>query len=66
MFYDERINNECGRIYKRGIIYAVLVTLIYGVFRSLPFIAAKEYNCIFSILEAAIILCGAVILLVGM
>ena len=64
MFYDERINNECGRIYKRGIIYAVLVTLIYGVFRSLPFIAAKEYNCIFSILEAAIILCGAVILII--
>jgi len=34
MFHDERINAECGKIYSRGILFAVLVTLLYTVSRT--------------------------------
>ena len=34
MFYDERINTECGKIYRKGILMAVLTTLLYVVSRT--------------------------------
>lgn len=34
MFNDERINAECGKIYSRGILLAVLLTLVYAAVRT--------------------------------
>ena len=36
MFNDERINAECGKIYSRGILLAVLLTLVYAALRTHP------------------------------
>ena len=35
MFNDERINAECGKIYSKGILFAVIITLIYTVSRTI-------------------------------
>ena len=41
MFNDERINTESGKIYRRGILYATLVTLLYAALRA-AYLAIKK------------------------
>ncbi len=62
-FCDERINYESGRIYRRGILLAVLYTVLFTVSRLLftgGFSGITHY-----LTEGTMILSGAVILLVG-
>lgn len=63
MFNDERINQACGNIYCRGILGAVVYALLFGVARAL-FLGGFRLSMFLT--EAAIILTGAVILLVGL
>lgn len=62
MFYDERINAECGKIYRRGIICAVLFSVFYALVRMLVTeFSAKNYMA-----ELFVSVCGIVILLIGL
>ncbi|MBE6558247.1 MAG: hypothetical protein E7661_04465 [Ruminococcaceae bacterium] len=73
-FYDERINTECGKIYQRGILYATLVALVYGImhvwsltsFKSgLVTVLTFSNYYVFFLPEATVFLFGIIILLVG-
>lgn len=73
-FYDERINAECGRIYQRGILYATLVALLYGLLHGWSLFSVRYFGfdtpgflerSVFFIPEATVFISGAVILLCG-
>jgi len=64
-FYDERINSECGRIYRRGMIYATLVTLIYGILRAVVLYSNRHLEFSYFYTELAIVVCGVIILAAG-
>lgn len=59
MFYDERINSECGRIYKRGILLATLLTLIYGLSRLYYVIGLNRFNTVHFLMEICVVGTGA-------
>jgi len=65
MFHDERINAECGKIYSRGILFAVLVTLLYTVSRTVTLLIQNTFRSFLTYTEAVILLLGIGILLVG-
>ncbi len=65
MFYDERINAECGKIYSKGILFAVFVTLFYTVSRTITLIIQGEFYSFVTYTEAVILILGIGILLVG-
>lgn len=61
-FHDERINHVCGRIYRRGILLAVLYAILFTVSRLLltgGFGGPGHY-----LTEGAVMLSGCIILLV--
>jgi len=64
MFDDERINHESGEIYKKGIMLASLVALLYGVFRAVYLLVCDRFAISFT--EIFIFLCGAVILIIDL
>ncbi len=65
MFNDERINAECGKIYSKGILLAVLVTLLYTVSRTITLLIQNSFHSFLTYTEAVILLFGIGILLVG-
>lgn len=65
MFNDERINAESGKIYQRGILYATLVTLMYGTLHGIYLAVGGHFRIAYLYTELAIVLCGAIILIVG-
>ena len=65
MFNDERINHESGRIYHRGILIATIVALIYGVVHAWYLSTEGGLAVKYLFTELFIVVCGAVILLVG-
>lgn len=65
MFNDERINAECGKVYSKGILYAVLVTLLYTVSRTITLTLQNEFLTFVTYTEAVILILGIGILLVG-
>ena len=65
MFNDERINAECGKIYSKGILLAVLVTLLYTVSRTITLLIQNSFHSFLTYTEAVILLLGIGILLVG-
>ncbi len=73
-FYDKRIHAECGKIYQRGILYATVVALVYGLLHIWSL--SSTYTHLFAIKtfsrfyisflpETTVVLSGCVILLVG-
>ena len=73
-FYDERINAECGRIYQRGILYATLVALVYGIMHMWSLTSYKSglitilgfsNYYVFFLPEVTVFSFGTVILLLG-
>ena len=62
MFCDERINFECGKIYRRGIIYATIIALFYGVFHGLNLYADGHFRLSYVFCELTIVISGIVIL----
>lgn len=65
MFNDERINAECGKIYSRGILAAVLITLIYALSRTVTLYIQGNLHTVVTFTEALILLLGIAILGVG-
>lgn len=65
MFNDERINQESGRIYQRGILIATIVALVYGALRIWNLCAVGQLMIRYLFTELFITLCGVIILLVG-
>ncbi len=65
MFQDERIDIECGKIYQRGILYATLFSLLYGVLYTIRLIAGGDSPFPALLNVFFIVLCGAVILIIG-
>ena len=65
MFNDERINAESGKIYQRGILYATLVTLMYGALHGIYLAVGGHFHISYLFTELTIVLCGAIILIVG-
>lgn len=65
MFFDERIEDQSGRIFRKGIILAMLLTAAFTVCKLLS-IRGLEFSDIFSFLaEATIMLSGTFVLLYG-
>lgn len=65
MFNDERINAECGKIYSRGILLAVLITCIYTLSRTVTLIIQGNLHAVFTFTETIILILGIGILSVG-
>ena len=65
MFNDERINAECGKIYSKGILFAVIITLIYTVSRTITLFIQNTFHSFVTYTEAVILILGIGILLVG-
>ena len=65
MFYDERINHECGKIYRWGICGATMITALYGVFRGMHLHSIGHLYMAYLLTELSIVVCGVIILLVG-
>jgi len=65
MFNDERINIECGKIYSRGILLAVLITLLYVISRTITLVIQGTLHTVVTYTEAIILIVGIGILLVG-
>lgn len=65
MFNDERINAECGRIYRRGILLAVLETLVYVALRTTALAIRGKLATVVTYTEAVILLVGIGILVIG-
>lgn len=65
MFNDERINAECGKIYSKGILFAVLITFFYTVSRTITLIIQNSFHTFLTYTEAVILILGIGILVVG-
>ena len=65
MFNDERINAECGKIYSRGILLAVLLTLVYAAVRTAVLVIQDSLVSILTYTEAVILIFGIGILVTG-
>lgn len=65
MFNDERINAECGKIYSRGILLAVLLTLVYAAVRTAVLVIQDSLVSVLTYTEAVILIVGIGILVTG-
>lgn len=65
MFNDERINAECGKIYSRGILLAVLLTLVYAAVRTAVLVIQDSLVSVLTYTEAVILIFGIGILVTG-
>ena len=65
MFNDERINAECGKIYSKGILTAVLITFIYVLSRTVTLAIQGTLQTVLTYTEAVIFILGIGILLIG-
>lgn len=65
MFNDERINAECGKIYSRGILLAVLLTLVYAAVRTAVLVIQDSLVSVLTYTEAVILILGIGILVTG-
>ena len=65
MFYDERINHECGRIYRWGIGGATAISALYGVFRGIHLRSIGDLHIAHLLTELSIVICGSIIFLIG-
>ena len=66
MFYDERINAECGKMYQRGILYATILTAFFGALRAVELYALNAWQARYLLTELTIVISGIVILLIGL
>lgn len=65
-FNDERINAQCGGIYRRGIAIASGVTLLFGILRAQSIASQGQMSLVYFFTELAILLDGGVILLIDL
>ena len=67
MFYDERIENERGRISRNALIFAVVVSLVAWVVHTYSMWGLDEIKILLwiSVMEPAVVLVGGIILAIG-
>ena len=65
MFYDERINAECGKMYRTGIILTTILTAVYGSMRAFYLRLEGDLRVKYLLLELIVVVGGLAILLVG-
>lgn len=67
MFYDERIENERGRISRNALIFAVVVSLVAWVVHTYSMWGFDEIKMLLwiSVMEPAVVLVGGLILAIG-
>ena len=65
MFFDERIESQSGRIFRKGILLAMILTLIFTVCKVLNYQEFVFWDIFSFLAEATVILSGIIILLYG-
>ena len=65
MFFDERIESQRGRIFRKGILFAMILTLIFTVCKVLNYQEFVFWDIFSFLAEATVILSGIIILLYG-
>ncbi len=65
MFHDERIEQESGRIFRRFILIATLITAIYSILRAMPLLIYGDFHPTHFVTELFILCSGAILLTVG-
>ena len=65
MFFDERIESQSGRIFRKGILFAMILTLIFTVCKVLNYQEFVFWDIFSFLAEATVILSGIIILLYG-
>lgn len=65
MFFDERIESQSGRIFRKGILFATILTVIFGICKALNYQKFVFWDIFSFMAEATVILSGVIILLYG-
>ncbi len=65
MFSDERIDQHCGRIYRRGILFATVVAALYALYRGYILIDDGAFRISLLWTELFMIVTGITVMLVG-
>ena len=68
-FKDERIDNHLGRIYRNGMIFATILTVIYLFVRFLYLDQLRlvvQYKSIYIITELSVLVCAIAVLVIGL
>ena len=65
MFFDERIESQSGKIFRKGILFATILTVIFTVCKVLNFQEFVFWDIFSFLAEATLILSGTIILLYG-
>ena len=65
MFFDERIESQSGKIFRKGILFATILTVIFTVCKILNYQEFVFWDIFSFLAEATVILSGVVILLNG-
>ncbi|MBE6634299.1 MAG: hypothetical protein E7620_08180 [Ruminococcaceae bacterium] len=65
MFFDERIESQSGRIFRKGILFAIILTAIFTICKILNYQEFVFWDIFSFLAEATVILSGVIILLYG-
>ena len=65
MFFDERIESQSGKIFRKGILFATILTVIFTICKFLNYQEFVFWDVFSFLAEATVILSGAIILLNG-
>ncbi|MBE6608709.1 MAG: hypothetical protein E7633_09165 [Ruminococcaceae bacterium] len=65
MFFDERIESQSGRIFRKGILFATILTAVFTVCKFLNYREFVFWDIFSFLAEATVILSGVIILLSG-
>ena len=65
MFFDERIESQSGKIFRKGILFATILTVIFTICKVLNYQEFAFWDIFSFLAEATVILSGVLILLNG-
>ena len=65
MFFDERIESQSGKIFRKGILFATILTVIFTICKVLNYQEFAFWDIFSFLAEATVILSGVIILLNG-
>ena len=65
MFYDERIESQSGKIFRKGILFATILAAAFTVCKVLNYREFVFWDIFSFLAEATVILSGAIVLLYG-
>ena len=65
MFFDERIESQSGKIFRKGILFATILAAAFTVCKVLNYREFVFWDIFSFLAEATVILSGAIVLLYG-